>query len=183
MTYILSYGKFIFVNICDPIKIVMHSIEYYNFQEASMKHVITVLIAGALVMLFTALPSSAQETNDPADLVVQFLPEDATLLTVSKAELVGAVEKAITANPTRISEIIGAIAIVRPDAVEDIATAAVKIAPDELMAICYAAQDAAPERALDIPACQDIYGISVRLESLPVTKPAREEPSPVRPRL
>ncbi len=155
---------------------------YHYFKEAFMKHFTISLVACMLLIPLAAFSISAQETADPADLIGQFFPEGTTVLTATKAELAEAVKKAITANPTKVSKIVSSTAAARPDAVEEIVMAAAGVAPEELTAICYAAREGAPERALDVHACQDIFGASVRLEGLPVTKPSREEPSPVKPR-
>jgi hypothetical protein len=125
---------------------------------------------------------SAQALVDPAEIISRFLPEGRTLLTATKAELAAAVEKAVNEEPGRFEGIVKAAAGARPDAVEDIVNAAIRIIPEETNAICFAVMEGAPERAIDVHACQDAFEAAVRLEGLPVTKPTREEPSPIRPR-
>jgi DNA-binding transcriptional regulator YdaS (Cro superfamily) len=125
---------------------------------------------------------SAQDLLDPADLLSQYLPEGSSFLTASKSDMAEAVEKAVSEHPGRAAAIVRAAVAARPDAVTEIVTAAVGVSPDNLNDICLAAMDAASERALDIHICQEVFDAAVRLESMPVTTPVREEPSPIRPR-
>ncbi len=124
----------------------------------------------------------AQDLVDPNDLIAEFLPDGTTLLTATPTELAEAVEKAATEYPGRVAAIVRAASAARPDAVEEIVAAAVRLYPENLDEICLAAMDGAPEGALDIHVCQDVFETAVRLETMPVTKPARDEPSPIRPR-
>ena len=116
----------------------------------------------AVSVLAVVGPTAAQDEVDAVAVVEQFLPEGVTAVAAAKDDLLAAVNQALAANPDNVADIVKQIGALRPDAMDDIVNAALNAAPDQAGAINQAAQ-------------------RIRLQSAPVTKQKRDEPSPVRP--
>jgi hypothetical protein len=122
----------------------------------------------------------AQNPMDPLDVIRLYLPEGVAIEKASEEELSQAVKQAVTVD-SRFDEIVKAAVKAVPDMTEVIVLAAVSVLPAQNIVICHAAGEVAPEQTYDIEVCKKAAEASLKFDSLPPTKPQREEPSPVKP--
>lgn len=144
-------------------------------------HKCSVIILGiclAVVTLGRGL-CMAQGTVDGAALIQQFLPEGVTPETAAKDQLIEAVKQALAAQPESVADIVEFAVAAQPDAAESIVLAASNMMPEQVLIICRSAMTVVPDMKSKV--CQDAIAAAERFETIPATKPQREEPSPVKP--
>jgi hypothetical protein len=122
----------------------------------------------------------AQIPMDPLNVIGLYLPKGVTIEKASEEELSQAVQQAVTVD-SRFTEIVQAAVKAVPDMAEVIVVAAVTVLPSQNIVICHAAGEVAPEQTYDIEVCKKAAEAALKFDSLPPTKPQREEPSPVKP--
>ena len=144
------------------------------------KYIIIPIVICMMVMHLGMGEIFAQRPIDPIDLIGTFLPNGVTIEKASKEELSEAIKQAVTVD-SRFEEIVQAAVKAVPDMTEVIVVAAVTVLPAQNIIICHAAGVVAPEQTYDIKVCKKAAEASLKFDSLPPTKPQREEPSPVKP--
>jgi hypothetical protein len=144
---------------------------------------LVVIIAGVVCLVVLTLGQGlclAQSPLNPSDLLTQFLSEGVTLETATKDQMIEAVKRSLTVHPELVGEIVGIAATAQPDAAEAIVLAASGVLPEQIIIICQSATTVVPDMKSNT--CQEAFKAAERLETIPVAKPQREEPSPVKPR-
>jgi hypothetical protein len=116
----------------------------------------------------------------PLDVIRFYLPEGVTIEKATEDALSEAIKQAVSVD-SRFDEIVKAAVKALPDMAEVIVMAAVSVLPAQNIVICHAAGEVAPEQTYDIEVCKKAAEASLKFDSLPPTKPQREEPSPTKP--